>query len=130
MTNENHPKVRDLLDNYEDYLRQLTAMPDKKLERKLILARQQAQMALDQKKFVEVDVLSLFADMIIEARMKRSEMGLDEDEEQKPARKKSSKKVKEKKITPVNDELPASNEVVEEESKPDSTKAEQLSLFQ
>ena len=83
MTNENHPKVRDLLDNYDNYMEQLIAMPDKVLEKKVRLARMQMQMALEQQKFVEVDVLHLFWTMIIEARVKRQEMGIEDEEEGK-----------------------------------------------
>ena len=97
MTNENHPKVRDLLDNYDDYMQQLIAMPDKVLERKVRLAIMQSQMALEQQKFVEVDVLCLFRDMIIQARIKRQEMGLEDEEEPKEITDKSVKKRKNQK---------------------------------
>ena len=95
MTNENHPKVRDLLDNYDNYMQQLIAMTDKVPEKKLHLARIQMQMALEQKKFVEVDVLYLFWKMIVEARVKRMEMGIEDEEEPKVETTKKSKKRKE-----------------------------------
>ena len=130
MTNENHPKVKDLLDNYDNYMEQLIAMPDKVLEKKVRLARMQMQMALEQQKFVEVDVLHLFWTMIIEARVKRQEMGIEDVEEPKektdgPLKQKKSKKRQ------INQELPENTEfsVQDIETKEETLKPEQLVLF-
>jgi hypothetical protein len=131
MTNENHPKVRDLLDNYDNYMDQLIAMSDKVLEKKLHLARIQMQMALEQQKFVEVDVLYLFWKMIVQARVKRMEMGIEdeewpEDEAQKPVKRTKKEKQKEIKGDPSdNDDYPE----LENENEEDTLKPEQLSLF-
>ena len=130
MTNENHPKVRDLLDNYDNYMEQLIAMSDKVLERKVRLASMQMKMALEQQKFVEVDVLHLFWTMIIEARVKRMEMGLEDEEEpkaetDKPFKQKKSKKLKIKEELPENTDLPGADAETEEEI----LKPEQLLLF-
>ena len=105
MTNENHPKVRDLLDNYDNYMEQLLAMPDKVLEKKVRLARMQMQMALEQQKFVEVDVLHLFWTMIIEARVKRQEMGIEDEEEPKEGNEKLPKQKKGKKGRSQNQKM-------------------------
>ncbi|MDZ4808144.1 MAG: hypothetical protein SGI96_07710 [Bacteroidota bacterium] len=130
MTNENHPKVRDLLDNYDNYMEQLIAMPDKVLERKVRLAIMQSQMALEQEKFVEVDVLCLFRDMIIQARIKRQEMGLEDEEEPKLEIDKPTKKKKNKKID-QQEELSVEINLLEPdiESKEENLKPEQLLLF-
>lgn len=130
MTNENHPKVRDLLDNYDNYMEQLMAMPDKVLERKVRLAIMQSQMALEQEKFVEVDVLCLFRDMIIQARIKRQEMGIEDEEEPKEEIEKQPKQKKNRKIDKLED-LSRDAPVIEQEieSKEEILKPEQLLLF-
>ena len=130
MTNENHPKVRDLLDNYDNYMEQLIAMPDKVLEKKVRLAIMQSQMALEQQKFVEVDVLCLFRDMIIQARIKRQEMGLEDDKEPKEKIDKPFKPKKNRKPG-KKEELSENTNFVEEdiEMKEEILKPEQLLLF-
>ena len=130
MTNENHPKVRDLLDNYDNYMEQLIAMPDKVLEKKVRLARMQMQMALEQQKFVEVDVLHLFWTMIIEARVKRQEMGIEDEEEPKEVNEKLPKQKKSKKPE-IKEELTENTEFheLDIESKEKTQKPEQLVLF-
>ena len=130
MTNENHPKVRDLLDNYDNYMEQLIAMPDKVLEKKVRLARMQMQMALEQQKFVEVDVLHLFWTMIIEARVKRQEMGIEDEEEPKEKTDRPLKQKKSKKRQ-INEELPENTEFPVQyiETKEETLKPEQLVLF-
>ena len=130
MTNENHPKVRDLLDNFDNYMEQLIAMPDKVLKKKVRLARMQMQMALEQQKFVEVDVLHLFWTMIIEARVKRQEMGREDEEEPKEINEKLPKQKKSKKPE-VREELTENIEFPEKdiEKKEESLKPEQLVLF-
>ncbi len=121
----NNPKIKDLLDNEEDYLKQLAAMPDKVLEKKLRLARIQMQMALEQKKFNEVDVLYLFSNMIIEARMKRMDLELGEEEniETKTRKKKAAfkKSIKSKENETSIDKF--------EEDDNKNIKPEQLTLF-
>ena len=130
MTNENHPKVRDLLDNYDNYMEQLIAMPDKVLEKKVRLARMQMQMALEQQKFVEVDVLHLFWTMIIEARVKRQEMGIEDEEDPKEVNEKLPKQKKSKKPE-IKEELTENTEFPEQdiETKAETLKPEQLVLF-
>jgi hypothetical protein len=130
MTNENHPKVRDLLDNYDNYMEQLIAMSDKVLERKLHLARIQMQMALEQQKFVEVDVLHLFWTMIIEARVKRMEMGIEDEEEPKEKTDKQLKQKKSKKLK-IKEELSEKADLSEAdaETEVEVLKPEQLLLF-
>lgn len=130
MTNENHPKVRDLLDNYDNYMQQLIAMPDKVLEKKVNLARIQMQMALEQKKFVEVDVLYLFWTMIVEARVKRMEMGIEDEEEPKGERTKKAQKKKKRNVPDVAADFAANEEFAQEEYDSGPEKPEQLSLFQ
>jgi hypothetical protein len=130
MTNENHPKVRDLLDNYDNYMEQLIAMPDKVLEKKVHLARIQMQMALEQQKFVEVDVLHLFWTMIIEARVKRMEMGIEDEEEPKVKTDKTLKQKKSKKLK-IGEELSGNTNLPEAdaETEVEILKPEQLLLF-
>jgi hypothetical protein len=130
MTNENHPKVRDLLDNYDNYMEQLIAMPDKVLEKKVRLARMQMQMALEQQKFVEVDVLHLFWTMIIEARVKRQEMGIEDEEEPKEGNEKLPKQKKGKKPE-IKEYLTEHTDFNEQEieTKEETLKPEQLVLF-
>jgi uncharacterized membrane protein YkoI len=131
MTNENHPKVRDLLDNYDNYMEQLIAMSDKVLEKKVRLAQMQMQMALEQQKFVEVDVLHLFWTMIIEARVKRQELGLKDKEEPREETDKSPKQKKSKRKQKIETELPGRNDLIEidGETEEEVIKPEQLLLF-
>jgi len=67
----NHPKIKDLIDNEEKYIEELKKMPDKVLAQKLETVRIQKQWAYDQKKWIELKVLCMFEDMIITARMLR-----------------------------------------------------------
>lgn len=131
MTNENHPKVRDLLDNYDNYMEQLIAMTDKVLERKVRLAQMQMQMALEQEKFVEVDVLYLFWTMIIEARVKRMEMGIEDEDGPKDEAGKPPKQKKTRKKQKINAEISENTDPdeIDVETAEETTRPEQLLLF-
>ncbi|MBI4648768.1 MAG: hypothetical protein HY738_19815 [Bacteroidia bacterium] len=93
----NHPKVKDLVDNEEEYIAYLKTEYDKVLARKLESVRIQMGWAVEQQKWVEYEVLKLFKDMIIAARVLKMEENPDRKEYDKPVAK--PKKKKEKKIT-------------------------------
>ena len=80
-----HPKIKQLLDNWDDFIDELVAMTDKVLSRKLRIVQTQLMMAVEQQKMVERDALYLFKQMIIEARMVKNEIecatGIYEEED-------------------------------------------------
>lgn len=95
LKNPNHPKIKDLIDNEEPYIAELKAMSDKVLAQKLSTVRIQKQWAVEQEKWIEYDVLRMFEDMIITARILRAEENPDSREYNQPiTRPKKEKKIK------------------------------------
>ncbi|MBI4647671.1 MAG: hypothetical protein HY738_14060 [Bacteroidia bacterium] len=126
-----HPKVKWLLDNWDDFIDQLVAMTDKVLDRKLDLIHTQLMMAEEQKKMVERDELYLYKQMIIEARVVKMEIewatGIYEKED-KPVRKKKPKSKKKTEITSAVEQEPQTIEQDNDEQV-ETPAVKQLSLF-
>jgi hypothetical protein len=128
----NHPKIKDLIDNEEKYIEELKKMPDKVLAQKLETVRIQKQWAYDQKKWIELKVLCMFEDMIITARMLRLEENPDSEEYDDPvAKPKREKKIKEKKKTKKDEQIIESNPQDDSQNNLESKSNNfiQLSLF-
>lgn len=130
--NINNPKIKDLLDNEEKYIKELMTMPDKALDKKLYIVRQQMQMALEQKLFNEVDVLYLFQNMIIKARVKKNEIervtGIYE-EEIKSVKKKKAETLQQNKSHETIENNKKENELTADDVQEQTTKIEQITLF-
>jgi hypothetical protein len=128
----NHPKIKDLIDNEEKYIEELKKMPDKVLAQKLETVRIQKQWAYDQKKWIELKVLCMFEDMIITARMLRLEENPDSEEYDEPvAKPKREKKIKEKKKIKKDEQIFESNPQDDSQNNLESKSNNftQLSLF-
>jgi len=128
----NHPKIKDLIDNEEKYIEELKKMPDKVLAQKLETVRIQKQWAYDQKKWIELKVLCMFEDMIITARILRLEENPDSKEYDEPvAKPKREKKIKEKKKTKKDEQIFESNPQDDSQNNLESKSNNftQLSLF-
>lgn len=127
----NNPKIKDLIENEKKYIAELIAMPDKVLDKKLGIVKIQLQMALDQKLFNEVDVLYLFQNMIIEARVKKNEKecetGIYEEVKVKPRNKKKAV-IQYGEDIQTNDKIDK-DEITEVDEQEPTTKADQPSLF-
>lgn len=126
-----HPKLKDIFEHEDEWMEYLLTLKDKQLEKKLNIVNIQLQMALEQKKFVEVDLLYLFKQLIIQARVRKSEIegetGIyEQDEEEKP---KSKRKPKEENKTELKSEATHQNETVEDENEEEAPSLKQLSLF-
>lgn len=130
--NINNPKIKDLLDNEEKYIKELMTMSDKVLDRKLYIVRQQMQIALEQKLFNEVDVLYLFQNMIIKARVKKNEIeratGIYE-EEIKSVKKKKAETLQQNKNHETIENNNKENELTTDDVQEQTTKIEQITLF-
>ena len=107
-------------------------MPDKMLDKKLCIVRQQMQMALEQKLFNEVDVLYLFQNMIIRARVKKNEIeratGIYE-EEIKPVKKKKAETLHQNKNHETIENNSKENELTDADVQEQIAKIEQISLL-
>jgi len=128
----NHPKIKDLIDNEEKYIEELKKMPDKVLAQKLETVRIQKQWAYDQKKWIELKVLCMFEDMIITARILRLEENPDSKEYDEPvAKPKREKKIKEKKKIKKDEQIFESNPQDDSQNNLESKSNNftQLSLF-
>lgn len=130
--NISNPKIKDLLDNEEKYIKELMTMPDKVLDRKLYIVRQQMQMALEQKLFNEVDVLYLFQNMIIKARVKKNEIeratGIYE-KEIKSVKKKKTETLQQNKNHEVTENNSKENKLTDVDVQEQTAKIEQIPLF-
>jgi|GEM_PF-2291464 hypothetical protein len=128
----NHPKIKDLIDNEEAYVAYLKTEKDKVLAHKLEATRIQKRWAVEQEKWIEYDVLRMFEDMIIIARVLKAEENPDSKEYDDPKPRKSKKK-KETKI--VKEEQQDSEVQFEEIIEADESESnenndhEQLVLF-
>jgi hypothetical protein len=126
-----NPKIKDLLDNWEKYVNELITFTDKRLDKMIGTVQVQLKMALEQKLFNEVDVLYLFQNMIIEARVKKNEKECETgiyEEDVKKTRRKKKKETLHYEISETSDKI--NDAILTESDSPEpSTKIEQLSLF-
>lgn len=128
-----HPKLKDIFEHEDEWMEYLLTLKDKQLEKKLNIVDIQLKMALEQKKFVEVDLLYLFKQLIIQARVRKNEIECEtgiyeQDEEEKP---KAKRKPKQEKQAEAQAEQIQESEIVEEEAEEqeEPTPLKQLSLF-
>lgn len=80
--------AKRLKENPQEYIDHLMQFPDKVLEKKLDLVREQKQMAYDQNKKDSFELLSVKEDLIIKVRLIKFE-----NETEKPKRKSRQKKL-------------------------------------
>lgn len=126
-----NPKIKDLLDNWEKYISELITFTDKRLDKMIGTVQIQLKMALEQKLFNEVDVLYLFQNMIIEARVKKNEKECETgiyEEDVKKLRKKKKEVTLHYEISETSDKINDAGLTISDSPEP-STKIEQLSLF-
>lgn len=128
-----HPKIKRILDAEDEWMEYLMKLTDKRLERKMNNINLQLPMALEQKKFVELDALYLYKILVMQARIRKNEIECEtgiyeEDEEKKAVRKRKAKPAKQKEKAL---RIEQQNEINEEsdDDKAEKPQAEQLSLF-
>lgn len=127
-----HPKLKNIFEHEDEWMEYLMTLTDKQLGKKIDIINLQLPMALEQKKFVELDALYLFKQLVIQARVRKSEIECEtgiyeEDEEEKPKRKRKPKA--EIKTDPQAEAIQR-NETAEDDSEEEEPVAlKQLSLF-
>ncbi len=84
--------ARQLKESPQEYIAHLMQFPDKALERKLDIVREQKQMAFEQKKRESFELLTVKEELIIKVRLIKSENEPNERPERKPRQKKLSDK--------------------------------------
>ncbi len=126
----NHPKIRNLLDNEEIFMEEIMTFTDKRLEKMISTINLQLPMALEQQKMVEVEVLYLFKQMLMYARVRKNEIECKTGiyEEDKTERKRKPKVEKETEMTSI---LKQKAQIIEEEfsAQEVTSSLKQLSLF-
>lgn len=66
-------RIQIALDNWEEYVLQLAAMPDKRLSEKLDVIDMQSQIAIDRKITSSIELLEIWRAQVIEARIYKAE---------------------------------------------------------
>ena len=66
-------RIQLALDNWDEYVLQLAAMPDKRLSEKLDIIDMQAQIAIDRKITSSIELLEIWRAQVIEARIYKAE---------------------------------------------------------
>jgi hypothetical protein len=66
-------RIQLAVDNWDEYVFQLAAMPDKRLSEKLDVIDMQAQIAIDKKISSSVELLEIWRAQVIEARILKAE---------------------------------------------------------
>lgn len=67
-------QIKDILENYEQFVNYLTGLPDTKLERKLRVVRKQLDLAEEEGNSDAFGLLLLWEQLIIEARVLKHEL--------------------------------------------------------
>src|SRR5436305_315231 len=66
-------RIKDSLENHEQYVLTLACLPDKELARKLELVHMQSELAEQKKNTASLELLEIWRSQIIEARIYKAE---------------------------------------------------------
>jgi hypothetical protein len=69
----NDIRIQQALDNWEDYVAQLTTMPDRELSKKLDVINMQAEIALKNNITSSIELLEIWWRQVVEARILKEE---------------------------------------------------------